>query len=75
MKFGFKKTLIRNIGLLVRSTFKIILFIIGLNTIADSQDQTTTLFLCLIWLYIFLVNFKFNPRLIFDTKNGEVEEC
>lgn len=74
MKFQLKQTAIRNIGLLVKSTFSIMLFMIGTKTITNHNDPTTTLFLTLIWCYIFLTKFRFNPVLIFKDKRGNIEE-
>lgn len=74
MKFQLKQTTTRNIGLLVKSTFSLFLFMIGLSKIAEFGDQSTVLFLTLIWCYIFLTHFRFNPRLIYQNKHGDIEE-
>lgn len=71
MKFMIKETLERNIGLLVKSTFSIMLFMIGTKTITNHNDPTTTLFLTLIWCYVFLVHFRFIPKLIYRNDKGD----
>lgn len=76
--FSLKKTLLRNIGLLIKFVFQIILFVIGLKAITNYTnpftDQFVVLFLTLVWCFIFLTHFRFNPRLIFVDKKGYVRE-
>ena len=73
-RFLWKKTLLVNIGLLVKGVFNLVLFVIGLKAIVIFEDPLMVLFLILIWCYIFLTHFRFNPRLIFENKKGEREE-
>lgn len=73
--FMVKETILRNLGLVIKTTFSIILFYIGLRAITNTTDPTTILFLTLIWCYIFLVRFRFRATLIFkqeDTLGREV---
>lgn len=71
-KFSLKKTLLHNIGLLAKTSFTIVLFIIGLNVIVETPDFTTHLFLTLIWCYMFIKGFRFSPSIIYVNKKGQI---
>ena len=73
-RLAIKLTLIKNIGLLVRFTFQIILFTIGIKTIAAQLDQTIVLFLTLIWCYVFMAHLRFRPTLVFINRKGQTFE-
>jgi len=68
--FMLKETVLRNIGLLIKTSFVLLLFGIGLNSIGNFEDATTILFMTLIWCYIFLVRFRFNLAVIFKVEDS-----
>lgn len=68
--FMIKETLLRNLGLVIKTSFVVILFCIGLGAINNAPDQLTILFMTLIWCYIFLCKFRFNPALIFMVEDS-----
>lgn len=73
-KFSIKDTIIRNLGLLIKFTFQVILFMIGLNVITTNNDQTFKLFLTLIWCFLYFAHIKFNPTIIYKNKKGDRTE-